>query len=148
MGPSRTSSRRTYGFIVAALRGKGNVGNFAVIRADVVEALEQRGKPCVFFLDEFPRVGSPIGSALTDKKREESVTRVRIMRNTFRSFGIPVAISSTNGSARNLLQLGSRSRDAVQTDGVLWCFIFPRLRPASVEDEIDALYLPEILQQI
>ncbi|KAE9348499.1 hypothetical protein PF008_g7318 [Phytophthora fragariae] len=45
------------------------------------------------------------------------------MRNVFRSFRLPVILSSTNGTARNLINYGQHSRG--EKDKTLWCVVLP-----------------------
>ncbi|KAF1794630.1 P-loop containing nucleoside triphosphate hydrolase [Phytophthora cactorum] len=103
-----------YGFILAALRGSELYCGEAQ-RSDVQDELirrkERGAKPFVFFLDEFPRAGST-KTHLDDKEQRERENYLRTMRNVFRSFDLAVVVSSTNGTARNLLATSDRSRDS------------------------------------
>ncbi|KAE9002442.1 hypothetical protein PR001_g18250 [Phytophthora rubi] len=113
-----------YGFILAALRGSDVVSR-TVRRSDVIDELnshkERGANPFVFFLDEFPRAGR-IKTHLADGDQRILEDSLRTMRNVFRSFGLAVVISSTNGTARNLLATSDRSRDS---GTYLWCVVFP-----------------------
>ncbi|KAG1709883.1 hypothetical protein DVH05_016897 [Phytophthora capsici] len=87
-----------YGFILAALQGKDRFYG-PKERSHVFDELrrrqESRMKPFVFFLDEFPRTGKN----LTDNAQQKLENSLRMMRNVFRSFGLAVVLSSTNGTA-------------------------------------------------
>ncbi|KAF1791909.1 P-loop containing nucleoside triphosphate hydrolase [Phytophthora cactorum] len=113
-----------YGFILAALRGNELYCGEAQ-RSDVQDELirrkERGAKPFVFFLDEFPRAGST-KTHLDDKEQLERENCLRTMRNVFHSFDLAVVVSSTNGTARNLLATSDRSRDS---GPCLWCMVVP-----------------------
>ncbi|EGZ17034.1 hypothetical protein PHYSODRAFT_360423 [Phytophthora sojae] len=121
-----------YAFIVAALRGDDSCQGEAT-RADVEEVLRQRqqrnAKPFVFFLDEFPRVGS----LLTGQQRQLREKEIRSMRNVFRSFGLLVVTSSTNGTARTLQSVGERSRVTSEFgQRTPWCEVVPSLPTLAI----------------
>ncbi|KAE9275556.1 hypothetical protein PR003_g29304 [Phytophthora rubi] len=114
----------SYGFILAALRGS-DICIEAAQRSDVIDELNARkergAKPFVFFLDEFPRAGRT-KTHLPDRDQRILENSLRTMRNVFRSFGLAVVVSSTNGTARNLLTTSDRSRDS---GPCLWCVVCP-----------------------
>nr|AFB18281.1 crinkling and necrosis inducing protein 7 [Phytophthora capsici] len=130
-----------YGFILAALQGKDRFYG-PKERSHVFDELrrrqESRMKPFVFFLDEFPRAGKH----LTDNAQQKLKNSLRMMRNVFRSFGLAVVMSSTNGTARNLVVPSSRSR---QDGPQLWCRVFPCFPDAIVKDDPN---VPELLMEI
>ncbi|GMF18157.1 unnamed protein product [Phytophthora lilii] len=68
-------------------------------------------KECVFFLDEFPAV------------EQYQETHLRFILNVFRSFKLPVILSSTNGTAQNLIQSRPSSRGC--GIAVLWYLVIP-----------------------
>ncbi|KAK1945563.1 hypothetical protein P3T76_002611 [Phytophthora citrophthora] len=113
-----------YSFILAALQGNDRFFG-TTERSDIIAELkrrkESRAKPLVFFLDEFPRTrhyGTRFENALC------------IMRNVFRSFGLAVVLSSTNGTARNLVVPSTQARN---NGSCRWCMVFPSL-PGVVLD--------------
>jgi hypothetical protein len=110
-----------YGFILAALRGQDEFCGEAR-RSDVTAELEKRGaRPFVFFLDEFPRAGR-LQTHMYDVDQRELENSLRVMRNVFRSFKLAVVVSSTNGTARNLITTSSRSRES---EPYVWCVVVP-----------------------
>ena len=137
-----------YGFLLSALTKRSTFAGPAW-RPEVVKELEERQrnglKPCVFFLDEFPRVDLPVGSHLCDVTRREREKYLRMMRNVFRSLAIGVVISSTNGTARNLHLAGERSRG--ESD-FRWCTVFPSLPAVLPNHEMEKAPVPDQLKKI
>ncbi|TMW61876.1 hypothetical protein Poli38472_010939 [Pythium oligandrum] len=133
-----------YGFIIAALNGDATFSERAS-RTDVELAIQRRqdrmAKPMVFFLDEFPRVGSGETNSIMDLRK----ARYRMMRNVFRSFSFPVVISSTNGTARNLFSIQGASRSV---DPYLWCIVFPSLPHVSLDGDIKSVKCPDQVKRI
>ncbi|TDH66574.1 hypothetical protein CCR75_008811 [Bremia lactucae] len=135
-----------YGFIHAALLGKNEVDNAVRSREDVEKALKERAtsgkKPFIFFLDEFPREidrkATSSNPVAYDRKR-----RLRLMLNVFRSFGLVVIVSSTSGTARNLVSRSSGSRNNLD---YLWCIVHPFLPRTVIGNDIRIL--PTVLQDI
>ncbi|TDH70047.1 hypothetical protein CCR75_009730 [Bremia lactucae] len=114
-----------YGFIQAALLGKNKVDETVKTRQDVKMALEDRAasgkKPFIFFLDEFPREINREATSSTNEAFDQKC-RLRLMRNIFRTFGFVVVVSSTSGTARNLVSVSSGSRNTLD---YLWCIVHP-----------------------
>ncbi|ETL81487.1 diphthamide biosynthesis protein 2 [Phytophthora nicotianae] len=90
---------RLYAFIVAALRGDESFRGLATSLEVEQGFREKKIKPFVFFLDEFAR----LGSSYAGDERKIVEKRLRLVRNVFRSFGIPVILSATNRIARKLV---------------------------------------------
>ncbi|KAE9301862.1 hypothetical protein PR003_g22420, partial [Phytophthora rubi] len=106
---------RTYGLICALLTGSETMDKKAT-REEVNVALSEwkrraGDKHCSVFLDEFP------------KEEPSRITQLRFMRNVFRSFCLPVILSSTNGTARDLINYGQHSRG--EEGKTLWCVVLP-----------------------
>lgn len=105
--------------------------------SDVVEEInrrKQRGlNPFVFFLDEFPRVRVRAGVTNEYKAREAREKYLRVMKNVFRSFSLPVVISSTNGAARYLVVVSERSCPGPP---IAWCTVFPSLPAAVIVQDV------------
>ncbi|EGZ29156.1 hypothetical protein PHYSODRAFT_294437 [Phytophthora sojae] len=116
-----TGELQTYALICALLTGSETMAETAT-RGEVEETLiawkkRAPGKQCAIFLDEFPR------------EEPSRIIQFRFMRNVFRSFRLPVILSSTNGTARNLINYGQQSRG--RDDKTLWCVVltkFPRFQ--------------------
>ncbi|KAE9334939.1 hypothetical protein PR003_g13271, partial [Phytophthora rubi] len=106
---------QTYGLICALLTGSETMDKKAT-REEVNVALSEwkrraGDKHCSVFLDEFP------------KEEPSRITQLRFMRNVFRSFRLPVILSSTNGTARDLINYGQHSRG--EEGKTLWCVVLP-----------------------
>ncbi|TDH70030.1 hypothetical protein CCR75_007027 [Bremia lactucae] len=135
-----------YGFIQAALLGKNKVDETVKTRQAVKTALEDRAasgkKPFIFFLDEFPREINREATSSTNEAFDQKC-RLRLMRNIFRSFGLVVIVSSTSGTARNLVSVSAGSRNAFD---YLWCIVHPLLPRTAIDSDI--MILPTVLQGI
>ncbi|KAL3666905.1 hypothetical protein V7S43_007854 [Phytophthora oleae] len=131
-----------YSFILAALRGRDVVLGTASrsdVNAELARRKERGAKPFVFFLDEFPRARR-INSRFDEEDQLKHENELRMTRNVFLSFNLPVVLSSTNGTAKNLFVPSSRSRGGGPS---LWCVVFPSLPrvDTSVDSGIPALLL-------
>ncbi|KAL3670461.1 hypothetical protein V7S43_004780 [Phytophthora oleae] len=113
-----TERLKVYAFIIAALRGVKTFMGDALLK-DVNAARDERSKPIVFFLDEFPRV------------QDANKKLIRSMRNVFRFLRLPLIISATNGTARNLFTVSDYSRPS--SDPVPWCMVVPSLPTFATE---------------
>ncbi|TDH70062.1 hypothetical protein CCR75_005748 [Bremia lactucae] len=135
-----------YGFIQAALLGKNKIDETVKTRQAVKKALEDRAtsgkKPFIFFLDKFPREIDREATSSTNEAFDQKC-RLRLMRNIFRSFGLVVIVSSTSGTARNLVSDSAGSRNTLD---YLWCIVHPLLPRTAIDSDI--MILPTVLQGI
>ncbi|KAL3659079.1 hypothetical protein V7S43_015963 [Phytophthora oleae] len=116
-----TKRLKVHAFIIAAIRGANTFRGDALLK-DIIAARDRRSKPIVFFLDEFPR----LGNHLTGNDHNARKKLVRSMRNVFRFLRLPLIISATNGTARNLFTVSDYSRPS-SGDPVPWCVVVPSL---------------------
>jgi hypothetical protein len=133
-----------YGLIAAVLGGNDTFAGPAS-RADVGQLLHQRrlenAKHCVFFLDEFPRV-----HRMFVKPNHE--LRILAMLYVCRSFGLPVIISCTTGTARKACLLGGESQVLSRDPSVPWCVMIPSLPSVVLSDEDANSMIPDQIERI
>lgn len=107
--------------------------NCVILWSSIVRRIEtafnERKKPCVFFLDDFP----------TPKYRVKTSNEacLRFMRNVFRAYGIPVITSSTHGTARDLITASQSSR-VIDGFSFWWCVVWPDLPRYHLSEDIFA----------
>ena len=129
----------TYGFIYAMVAGDATIDG-PKTHADVTRVLEQRAnptKPCVFFLDAFPR--REVVAYTTE------VDAALAIRDVFRVLFPQVVLvtSSTGETARNGKWEPCVSEGAARP---LWCVVHPSLPPFRDDDV--ATVVPVALQPI
>ncbi|KAL3661644.1 hypothetical protein V7S43_013403 [Phytophthora oleae] len=129
-----TKRLKVYAFIIVALRGAKTFMGDALLE-DVIAARNGRNKPIVFFLDEFPR----LGNHLAGDDRNARKNLARSMRNVFRSLRLPLIISATNGTARNLFTVSDYSRPS-SGNPVPWCMVVPSLPMFATEGSATSVF--------
>ncbi|KAF4131515.1 hypothetical protein GN958_ATG19270 [Phytophthora infestans] len=135
---SQQNELYTYSFIYAVLGGVPALSGTRT-RDEVFQAKREYVGCPVFFLDEFPH----LIEGLSINKRKKNIRRCRFVRNIFRSFGLTVIVSATNGAAANVLNLTDPSEPKE-----LSCVIFPTLPRFKSSDPMVLSRLPHILAKI
>lgn len=113
----------TFGFIWALLTEKSVFYGRQSIE-QVQSAVGARQKTCVFFLDDFPSPCDPDGF--------RNFRYLRLMRNSFRAFGLVTIICCTHGHVRDLIDPGDELHERNEA---VWCVVVPSL-PCFQDDMV------------